>query len=302
MKTSRSSASDRPEPATCGTSSSPSVSEARAASAGSEASALARRPRSEFSDQPSRAPSDDSNAPRLALDSHQDALDDAAAFVEECNRRHVESRIPNVAESYCRGDLELVIRVVVAGIDVRQNNLVIRAVTSTDAEARARTFDFQTGRQNSCFKQDLMLHRVSQLVQTPQGFITSLIRFERSHEVENRLGNVDRSTLAVSISLADGIVPEWEVGVIPVLTVCASGGVSELIQRGPQIVSGVSGNAPESPREGLTESEAKMAVSRIASIHLTNNFVRVGLQEDADKRFEFSDVFLRVLDSPARAV
>lgn len=238
----------------------------------------------------------DLDSPGFTLDADQDALNDAAAFVEECNRRHIESCIPNIAESYCGGNLELVLRVILTGNQPRENYLAFRAVSRADIEFEAGAFDPKVAREDRPFERDFVLHRVDDLVQTPQGFVPSLIRLERHHQIEDGLRDVHRSSPTVAVFLRSVLV-EGEVRISATFAACESDGKTELIKRRSEIVCGVSCDTANSSWDGLSESQAKEAIARIDLIILGENFVRVSIKESRDKRFKFSDVFLRVLDA-----
>jgi hypothetical protein len=236
---------------------------------------------------------------RLRFNSNNDAISYADKVVEEFNRRLVENKVPNVVEAYRRVQMEIVVRLRIAAFNPADFHLIFRATTSA-FDQNAGTFVGDFAREENSANKIFMLTDVGELVESPEGFIPSLVWLKPSHEIKDFLGKVFGSMASTTFHVGSG-VSEREMSVLAGLSGRDGNCVTELIERSPKVPDRIERQPGDSQRQRLNQPDILEIVSCIKRVWLSENGVRLTLKKSLREDFNFFDVALGMLDGKTRA-
>jgi hypothetical protein len=178
------------------------------------------------------------NPNRLCLDGTDDAFDGKSKAVEHRFSRH-SGRGLNFIESYEHLDVELVFKTTFPGRS-SEFDLVFSAIPfkplgeiKVDGAGHARP-DTAGANGNSHWADDAVFVGITQLVQTPEKVIPSLVRLERSHDREDFVGDFFGACFPVTHN-ARSIVMEGEIAIPPAPAVGDCDSVSTLVKSASQV-------------------------------------------------------------------
>jgi hypothetical protein len=234
----------------------------------------------------------------LAFDSHDDAINYAKEVVEEFNSGFLEYNAIDIVEAYRRVKLDIVVRGLAPIRDHGDWEYVFHACPVGLGHENGGPARFISDLSSEASGPDevLMLVYVRELVQTPQGFIPSLVRLERGHKVKDFLVDVFGSMCSTSFDLS-GALAEREVSVPSRPPRSDSNRESQLIERAPEILDGIQREARNTQGQGLDELDV---VPMVRSVWLSNDGVRITLKEGFSQNLNLVDVRLGVIDGQAR--
>lgn len=236
---------------------------------------------------------------RLRFNSNNDAISYADKVVEEFNRRLVENKVPNVAEAYRRVQMEIVVRLRIAAFNPADFHLIFRA-TPGALDQNTGTFVDHFAREENSANEIFMFTDVGKLVESPEGFIPSLVWLKSRHQIKDFLRDIFGSISSTTVDIGSGLA-ERKVCVLAGLSGRDGNCVTELIERGPKVLDRIERQPGDSQRQWLNQSDVLEIVSCIKRVWLSDNSVRLTLKKSLREDFNFVDVALGMLDGETRA-
>lgn len=237
------------------------------------------------------------DAARLTFDSHEAALDFAKHGVEDANR-WLAAHSLNLADHYERLKLEIVVRCVPTS-DAPEYHLVFRGVpnecSAGAADRRLHKMDFRESGGNDHGDKDFVFVGITQLVQSPEKIIPSLVWLKRHHHVKDFFRNVLGASFYSTQHFGE-IIPEREMGVMAALSGGNGGSVSGTVKRGAQVGKDFEGDAADGGWQGFSQLDLMKILSSVR-IWFNQNGVWITTDEGSNLPFQLVDASLGVLDA-----
>lgn len=142
---------------------------------------------------------------------------------------------------------------------------------------------------------------VRDLVETPQGVVSSAVWLARGHKIEDFFRDVFGSAFSTRLNVS-GSLPEGEMSVRARFADSARHRESRVIECRPQRFCGVGGKSWYSVRDRLIDLGVPDVSAWIIGIWLDKHLVRVSIEESLRQRVQFGDVILGVPNGEANAV